>query len=546
MCSHLLIKQFIVGLLALAAALAAAAAGAVPAPSAPATSDGDYTVTYTPCTDCDAHWLEEQGADGVWRGIRSPATFADRPEGIYRYRAVYEYVDYVLYYWWHEYSEPITVRVLDTALDGPSLSEQLSYRYEVRAGDLDADAIGDLFVERAGETPQVDGTLGRFLLRGRSDGSFELLPVEGTRLGTLRGWPLARVGLDLRDVNIDGFADMILTGIGRLAGLSGALDQIVFAPGPAASLVPAKSLAVDADIARFARDVRAYLQDPDYFPDNSEVVVVYWTYYVATCTQNPYDDPLFYVTVGGCLYFPVQQIVVYHDYSQFDPVAVAVWRSEDDLLRGDASPDQAFGAIEAELEDLLAIDIGGWDIDELLGAEADVLDDAMRRGTELFSVLAGIATARADETLESEAGAAEGFGDKVILAGRRIIGFGPFHTVLEYAGSTISANDSDPRALFDGTLISAVNWPSDDPALTLKIATVESTLTPPLYWGRLLAADAAYDDDLPYDAIPSIGAGGYNSNSYTSGIINATNGVAGVPMTRFIGGELPVPAGEFY
>jgi len=405
----------------------------------------------------------------------------------------------------------------------------------------------DLFIERSGDEPVANGTAGRFLLRGRADGSYEPRPVKSARLPTVRGWPLADVGLDLRDVNIDGFADIMVTGMGNVATLVGATDQIVFAPGTAGSFVPTQSRGIDADLAHFARDVGQYLQNPAYFVDQSQVVLVYWSYYVWSCTpEGVYDDPLFGIVVGSCIYVPFQQIVVYNDYSGFDGDALAIWRSEDALRNGELSSEEAFAAIEGQLEDLLGIGLGGWDIEDLLGAEADNMSEDLRRGTELFSVLAGIASAHADETQDSDAAAANGFGDNVILAGRRIIGFGPFHTVLEYAGSTISANDSDPRALFDGTLVSDLNWPSDNPALTLKIAVVSSPLTPALYWGRLLTADAAYDDDLPYDAVPSIGAGGYNSNSYVSGIINATNGVAGVPMTRFVGGELPVPATEFF
>ena len=152
--------------------------------------------------------------------------------------------------------------------------------------------------------------------------------------------------------------------------------------------------------------------------------------------------------------------------------------------------------------------------------------------------MAGIAAAHADES-DSLAD------DRVLLRGRRVIGSGPFHTALQYGQSTISAYDDDPRALFDGTLVSQVNWPNDHPALTMQLGAVDAADAPTAYWSRLLIADSRYDDDLKYDLLPSIGQGGYNSNSYVSGIVQATAGIPTIPMNRFVGGERPVPASEF-
>ena len=82
--------------------------------------------------------------------------------------------------------------------------------------------------------------------------------------------------------------------------------------------------------------------------------------------------------------------------------------------------------------------------------------------------------------------------------------------------------------------------------MMMTLGWVSSSLGAPVYWSRLVAADANYDDNLPYDAVPSAGAGGYNSNGYTNGLIRATAGVPSIDMTRFVGGEKPVPASAFY
>jgi hypothetical protein len=200
--------------------------------------------------------------------------------------------------------------------------------------------------------------------------------------------------------------------------------------------------------------------------------------------------------------------------------------------------------IEKALERVLGVPVGGWDINDLLGEQEAVTDTAIRRGIELFVVLAGISEAAADEPEGQGSGA--GDADRVLLKGRRIVGNGgPFHTALEYHGSTISAYDSDSRLLFDGLLVSEVDWVKDRPELTMLLGYVDGPVLPLAYWGTLLARDALYDDNLPYDLLPSLGQGGYNSNSFVSGLIQATLGQPTVPMSRYIGGERPVPPGAF-
>ena len=117
-------------------------------------------------------------------------------------------------------------------------------------------------------------------------------------------------------------------------------------------------------------------------------------------------------------------------------------------------------------------------------------------------------------------------------------------TTIVLNGVTYALKDH-PRVLFDGTLVSQVNWPNDHPALTMQLGAVDAADAPAAYWSRLLIADSRYDDDLKYDLFPSIGQGGYNSNSYVSGIVQATAGIPTIPMSRFVGGERPVPASEF-
>jgi hypothetical protein len=74
---------------------------------------------------------------------------------------------------------------------------------------------------------------------------------------------------------------------------------------------------------------------------------------------------------------------------------------------------------------------------------------------------------------------------------------------------------------------------------------VDGPTAPLLYWNTLLVMDRRYGDDLPYDLFPSLGEGGYNSNSYVSGVIKATLGTPTIQIESFVGGERPVPASAF-
>ena len=167
-----------------------------------------------------------------------------------------------------------------------------------------------------------------------------------------------------------------------------------------------------------------------------------------------------------------------------------------------------------------------------------------RRGLELFLAVLGIYDASADELdPPRETGRTS---DIVYITGRKILGFLPRHTALEYNGSTLSAHDSDDRWLTDGLLVSQKDWLNDTPLLMMTLGTVTSALAPSWYWSQLVAADAGYDDNLPYNAVPSSSSNGYNSNGYSHGLVLATAGIPSIDMNHFVGGGKPVPASAFH
>jgi hypothetical protein len=101
----------------------------------------------------------------------------------------------------------------------------------------------------------------------------------------------------------------------------------------------------------------------------------------------------------------------------------------------------------------------------------------------------------------------------------------------------------------DGKLKSDLNRPTDSPAnnITLGIVLPPAGMSAEAYFDLLLAADAQYCDCFDYDLFPEALPGeGYNSNSYISGLINATGGTPiQINMDRFFGGSTPLPARAF-
>jgi hypothetical protein len=268
------------------------------------------------------------------------------------------------------------------------------------------------------------------------------------------------------------------------------------------------------------------------------------TFWTSVCSSygGGYDGPAGYSF--DCYLVPVVVVSPYPDYSVFDADALKIWTLETAADGKQLTPRDVQARIGDVVDGVTGAEVGGWGELEPFDPIRSSLDAEARRGIELFTALLRISEAGAAEPEDTASRARRA--DQVYVTGRRIIGFLPFHTALEYAGSTISAHDTDPSAFIDGFLVSEVNWGPDRPLLTMTLGTVSSSIATTAYWSRLRTADAGYSDRLPYDTIPSIGKGGYNSNGYTHGIVLATAGASSIDLNGFVGGERPVPASEYY
>ena len=523
--------------LLLTASLYMSPAGAAPTPTASAVTGGSYTVSYAAC-GCLADWLEERTDGGGWAYVgQSSVAFAGKPNGNYYYRVGNYLGGY--YYGWIEYGAEITVTVGPTASPEP-LSTQLLYRYDTRYGDGNGDGLTDLFVRRVAGGAAGNGAIDTVMLLQSGGGRFTSVVPSAAQAAVASGWPQAAVQVVLQDFNVDGFADLLIKGIGNTIG--GALNEIVYAPGRAGALQPLGVRAVDAGLKRFAANSRDYFADSNYFAQNAPigVVVVPVTYYICFPGGYGYDYLYYYDSCGWLSYY---YEATYRDYSVFDATAVDTWSTEANIDARAVSPEQGVATIEQEYESVLGVPIGGRDPTGENGERARLDDPTYRRGFELFLAVLGIHDANAQE-LDPPRDPSRRT-DVVYITGRRVLGFLPLHTALEYGGSTLSAFDSDDSLLGNGVLVSRPNALSDRPPNMMTLGTVGSTLGNGAYWLALVAADARYPDNLPYNPVPSTG-GGYNSNGFTHGLVQATAGVPSIDMNRFVGGERPVPPNLFH
>lgn len=521
-----------------AAVLGCARVAVAQTPVAPAVSNGTYTVSYD-CGGCITAWLEERAEGANWVYVGSGTlNVTGKPSGTYYYRVGY-YRLYANYYPMVGYSAETRVTVATNLPPIDSLENQLRYLYETRYGDGNGDGRRDLFVQRIAGGVSGNGALESVLLLQDSGARFTSLVPSSAQATAARAWPVAAVQLTLGDFNVDGFADVLLKGVANAIGVGDALNQIVYAPGRVLAQAPLGVRAVDATLRQFAANAWDYLADPSYFMRNAPTVTVYELVAYYYCEPNYSFD---YLYASSCGYFTYYVVYSMPDYSAFEPNALNAWTQETAIQQNRVSQAQGVDAIQRSFESALGVPIGGRDLGAI-AAEQGAFDTPGRRGFELFLAVLGIADANAQElTPPREVGRRP---DVVYLTGRRILGFLPMHTALEYGGSTISAYDNNDSFLDDGTLVSQVNWPSDHPSLMMTLGTVSSTLGSTLYWTRLIGADARYDDNLVYDAVPSAGVGGYNSNGYVHGIVRATGGVPSIDLNRFVGGERPVPPAVF-
>ena len=557
-------------------------------PQASAVTEGSYSVSYMP--DCGpippeytcvlANLEERIGSAGSWTVVSSGTgviAFDHRPQGTYHYRlhvAIYDPAFNLL-----EFHSPEITVIVDSHVERDSIPEQLAYEYRVREGDIDGDGLLDFFVTRTRGGAPLNGTIDQLLLEQRPGRQFSARVPTVAQSAAAAGWRDSIVEAVLEDFNVDGFVDVALTDVAAV--VAGADDQFVYAPGQPGSAEPQGVRPFDTDMARFVADALDYLVDPDYFSDVAPHYFYQSTDWYVYCMPFGAYDPAYYSPdfglayywanqyywlTGACYVEYYYQVGIYQDFSGFSEAALSLWQNDYLATTGQKDEQAALAQVEADIEQLLEVDIGGWPMEEVLGPAGIHQDPFIRTGLEIGrSILAQARGGRNRTTSRIAPKQEERVPDQIYITGHPLqFARSRGHLALEYTGwhgasglpglyETISAGPENDSLINNGKLIGETNRPTDHPLFNLLIAEVEpQTMSDYLYWESYLKARHSNYLSLPtnlkvdYAFLPAPASGSYNSNSYISGITHDSPGNVSIALPpgigyRYPGWNKPVP-----
>ncbi len=281
-------------------------ANAVSPPSASGNqSDGNYTITYNHNTNHPvlASWLEEKVDGGAWTTITDSAplgtiNFTDKVNGTYQYRVVQLEASYYSYplpftiIW----SPAITVVVTGGAPSDMAYSTQLTYNYQARRGDINADGLQDLYIKRTSGGSSNNGVLYETILTQLADKTFSVLSASASQKATASGWPTINVDIRSADFNIDGYIDLVVKDIGN--HISGAANQMIFSSGNPSNGQASAATSLGSYINKTMTNIAGNFSNPDYF--DQYMVQVQVPYPILVCGY--YYDYFYESLVYGCWY----------------------------------------------------------------------------------------------------------------------------------------------------------------------------------------------------------------------------------------------------
>lgn len=274
--------------LALATLLLFGGQVAVAQVTGPDVVSGDtYTVTYTR-QGTTTYLQEKVGSGGTWVNITSvnggsggvPYTFYGKPAGEYFYRTNVRTVGYRgIVTWWTSAEKRIVVMgPLPSNRD--TIANQMRYTYQARIGDINYDGLLDLFVSRVTGGSAGNGSLQDIILRNLSGGTFATDTPTAAQVSTASSWPLSSIELKKMDMNLDGFLDLSIPELGNY--IAGAFGQILVAPGGAGAAAQ-RVIPMDARYNRFMSHTKGWMQNPNYFIENSPTFLFPIWGYVYRC-----------------------------------------------------------------------------------------------------------------------------------------------------------------------------------------------------------------------------------------------------------------------
>lgn len=192
---------------------------------------------------------------------------------------------------------------------------------------------------------------------------------KGTaQLNIVNSWPTTSLVIDLDDVNVDGFVDLKLHDIGAV--VPGGLDQIAFSSGEVLNLNPKGQLNITADKQQFFDEFSAWVDNPDYYEENAVWVPGYWDE-STECEWVYYESQD--VWQFECTIYTVYNYG-YWSYDHLNDQGRGLAGIIEGVLAGD--PLASIGSAVDVLENVLGVEIGGWDFGIPLPGGIDATFDA--------------------------------------------------------------------------------------------------------------------------------------------------------------------------
>lgn len=528
---------------------------------APQYSNGDYTVTFSGCSnvpDMVYCRLEERvGQSGSWSN--TDGNFTNKALGEYFYRA-HEYIfsetivnGEPIPNFQHIYSDEKRVIVTSQQIPVPDTVEvQRQYTYDVKIGDLNGNNRQDIYISRTLGGAVGDGTLDNFFLMQNFDGSFS--PNAGSPADHLLAdlWMTSAIQPVLEDINLDGFVDIYVDGLD--AYIANAEPQLTFAPAQVFDQNPSGVLEFGPETLGFFDDLGDYYLDPNYFEDNATTVNVpgYW-HDTVSCIwfYSFWEQRWIFSCEVVSEWVPGYS---YLDYSAFNPNAIAVWSVIKDIL------DNGIGSwkdVIDILEGVIGVVFGqGICVDYGFGMSTDTCN-----GLQMYLLVA-----RSQNAITKPR--TPGY---IWITGRfavsEYVNVWWKHTALEYVYPATKINVvfsaipiSDPYVNNGTTYLNAqIGYTPDLPNEMMTLGQVDMSIlggTDPLVQATaalalLSTAHGNYDDEtLEYEAMPDPGDDKYNSNSYVHGMALAIGGIPifddpAYDISDLPGWEKPVPSQYF-
>jgi len=256
--------------------------------------------------------------------------------------------------------------------------QQLLLEYNVRTGDFDSDGYNDILIERITEGPP-DGSFQTTILEGTAGGVVAKVPTAN-EVNVARSFPSnPQVTAGVSDNNFDGFADIVLSGLGSLGSSSYIKDSLIlYASGKPYQSQPKGLKFLDEDYARFLNDIALALGNPNYYSENTQVSIrpiyapsLFCYEWLQTSLQNlRYCETTVQLVDFEVAYFNI----AYH------PLAPTVTAAYERLERKDFSAGDPLKALSDAMKPVLGVDSFGFQADGTLADTAysddDDVDDA--------------------------------------------------------------------------------------------------------------------------------------------------------------------------